>query len=551
MRSTLVFLVFWVGVAHEMGLFVLLCGQETNGSLRRRAADVAECDRNIDHDEEMKRNIQELDENDRKYWLTLLSQEQSMPPILSPTESIPPTPFPTSPPQAPPSPRPLTRLPTASPTRLNTPSSTPEPTLVIERTPQPTQSPTLLTTIPTPTPTISPTPVSTLFLSSRPTPSDTEPPVAQPTTPFSPTSLPTPNPTVAPVDPTPSLSESPEALPTEIPPTRSRPTNSPPTVSDTPAPTPQSSAAPVFPPTPAPTSSPTLTPTRIPTIAPTPLPTISPSSMPSELPSALGQCSLSALSECVTLQDRLPCSSLTRVPEDELTCRSFPTELGWIYNSENCGVPDSARTGFTCRDSNGGPESSVVVNLSVRGTSTGQEYFSGRLFRMMGGLPTSTFVMSSGDPDVALDASVNVLITRANVNGELLQNMTIPTSCGSDVDSLTIGKKFGAADFVSYRTDETGLVQGSREVQWTYLTMNIGNVDAELKSVMTNTHGDIVDLMPENRVVLLPGEDFRVPVDKTISLVETGTYTGAVNFTASSTGGDCSASATSTFTIIQ
>jgi hypothetical protein len=81
--------------------------------------------------------------------------------------------------------------------------------------------------------------------------------------------------------------------------------------------------------------------------------------------------------------------------------------------------------------------------------------------------------------------------------------------------------------------------------------MNIGNVDAELNSVMTNTHGDIVDLMPENRVVLLPGEDFRVPVDKIISLVETGTYTGAVNFTVSSTGGDCSASATSTFTINQ
>lgn len=271
--------------------------------------------------------------------------------------------------------------------------------------------------------------------------------------------------------------------------------------------------------------------------------------MPSELPSALGQCSLSASSECVTLPDRSPCSSLTRVAEDELTCSSPPTELGWIYNSKNCGVPDSSRTGFTCQDSNGGPESSVVVYISVLGTSSGQEYFSGRLFRMMGGLPTSTFVMSSGDPDVELDASVSVQITRANVNGELLQNMIIPTSCGPEVDALTIGKKFGAADFVSYRTDETGLVQGLGTVQWTYRTTNIGNVDAELKSVMTNTHGDIVDLMPEDRVVLLPGEDFRVPVDKTISLVEAGTYSGAVNFTASSIGGDCSASASSTFTI--
>lgn len=251
----------------------------------------------------------------------------------------------------------------------------------------------------------------------------------------------------------------------------------------------------------------------------------------------------------MTLPDRSPCSTLTRVPDDELTCSASPSELGWIYNSENCGVPDSTRTGFACRDSNGGPESSLVVYAIVRGTSTGQEYFSGRLFRMMGGLPTSTFVMSSGDPDVELDASVSVQITRGSVNGELLQNMTIPTSCGSDVDSLTIGKKFGAADFVSYRTDETGLVQGSREVQWTYRTMNIGNVEAELISVMANTHGDIVDLMPEDRVVLLPGDDFRVPVDKTISLVTTGTYTGAVNFTSASTGGDCFASALSTFII--
>lgn len=263
----------------------------------------------------------------------------------------------------------------------------------------------------------------------------------------------------------------------------------------------------------------------------------------------MGECSLSASSMCVTLPDQSPCSSLTRVPNDELTCSALPSQLGWIYTSENCGPPDSSRTGFTCEDSNGGPMSSVVVYVIVRGTNTGIEYFSGRLFRMMGGLPTSTFIMSNDDEDMVLDTSVSVQMTRATMQGDLLQNMTIPTSCDTDVDQLTIGKKFGALGFVSYNTDETGPVAGSRQVRWTYLTVNDGNIDAEITSVMTNTHGDIVDLMPEDRVVLQPGEDFRVPVDKTISLVDRGVYSGSVNFTASSTGGECFAFATSMFTI--
>lgn len=188
--------------------------------------------------------------------------------------------------------------------------------------------------------------------------------------------------------------------------------------------------------------------------------------------------------------------------------------------------------------------------MIVRGTNNDMEYFSGLLFQMINGLPTSRFVMSSGDPDVVLDTSVDVLVRRANMEGELLQSMTIPTSCRAGVDDLTIGKKFGSADFDSYRTDETGLVKGSQQVQWEYRVLNNGSVDAEITSVMTNTHGDIADLMPSDAVVLEPDEDFRVPVDKTISLTEGGVYTGAANFTAVSIGGEaCSDAALSAFSI--
>lgn len=220
-----------------------------------------------------------------------------------------------------------------------------------------------------------------------------------------------------------------------------------------------------------------------------------------------------------------------------------------MYTGRNCGFTNPTRVGFSCQDSNGGPTSSVVVYMVVRGTNTQEEYFSGLLFRMMGGLPVSSLIMSSGDPDVILDSSVDVILTRSNMEGEILQSMTIPTSCGEDVDQLTLGKKFGSIEFDSYRSDESGLVKGSQQVQWEYTVFNEGNVDSEITSVMTITAGDMADLMPTDDVVLEDGEDFQVPVEKTVSLVESGVYSGAVNFTAVSAEGDCSASAMSSFTI--
>lgn len=259
-----------------------------------------------------------------------------------------------------------------------------------------------------------------------------------------------------------------------------------------------------------------------------------------------------AAANCVTIPDRLPCSTLLRVPEDEVTCSAPPTELGWAYFGTNCEMTDDNRAGFLCQDSNGGPESSLVVYGTATGSNNGQEYFSGLLFRMMNGLPNSAFVMSSGDSEIVLDSSVDVVFRRSNSDGEVLQTMTIPTSCASNVDSLSIGKMFGATRFDSYRTDETGLVRGSQQVQWEYSVLNDGNVDVELTSVMTNTTGDVVDLMPTDPVTLMPGEDFSVPVEKTITLVESGAYTGTVNFTAlslSGGGGECIDTALSAFII--
>lgn len=393
-------------------------------------------------------------------------------------------------------------------------------------------------------------------LSSPVAPSPRPPPATVSPSPqpvFNPTSRPSLLPTRAPtiVAPTAPVLQPSPGIPTVA------PTNAPfmiptlaPIPSPTPLPTSTPSSHPTFVPTNDPTESPTPLPTSTPSTQPTFVPTTDPTESPSEPPSRMGQCSLAATADCVTLPERESCSTLQQVPNDELTCSAPPTELGWIYSGDNCGSDDSLRVGFTCEDSNGGPTSSVVSYMVVRGANTGVEYFSGLLFRMTGGIPVSSmFVMSSGDPDIVLDSSVDVIITRSNMQGEILQSMTIPTSCDPSADALTLGKKFGSTNFDSYTTDESGLVKGSRQVQWEYVVTNDGNVDAQVTSIMTNTTGDVVDLMPTDDVILEVGGDFRVPVTKTISLLESGIYTGAVDFAAVSTEGECSARALSSFAI--
>jgi hypothetical protein len=220
-----------------------------------------------------------------------------------------------------------------------------------------------------------------------------------------------------------------------------------------------------------------------------------------------------------------------------------------VYLGEDCGDPDNLQTGFICQDFNGGPSSTVVVYLSVTGTNTGIEYYSGLLFREGVGLPSSPFVITNTDPSMQLDSSLQVTVKRGDMEGDLLQSMIIQTLCSTD-DDLTLGNRFGSIQLESYRNGEAGLVKGSQRVQWEYVTRNDGVKDTKITSLMTTTHGDARDLMPANDVILEPGQAFRLPVPKSVSLIETGEYSGTVLATGESPDGDCSATATSSFEVV-
>jgi rRNA pseudouridine-1189 N-methylase Emg1 (Nep1/Mra1 family) len=90
-------------------------------------------------------------------------------------------------------------------------------------------------------------------------------------------------------------------------------------------------------------------------------------------------------------------------------------------------------------------------------------------------------------------------------------------------------------------------VKGSQQVQWEYATHNAGVEDTENTSLMTMTHGDVRNIMPTNDIILEPGQAFRIPVPKSVSLIETGEDSGTVLATGELPDGDCSSTATSSF----
>jgi hypothetical protein len=266
-------------------------------------------------------------------------------------------------------------------------------------------------------------------------------------------------------------------------------------------------------------------------LPPTPAP---PTASPAPTPDPAGQsCMIEASAACV-LGNLAPCSLITSLPPAFYTCQfDAIIDLGFIFTGGTCAESTTTQVGFVCTDSApiAGP-----ARIRAVGTTSGDEYFNGLV------TPDSPFAIQ-GINNQPIDAVVD--ITVANLDGTVLQSMTLNTECNEQND-LTLGKTFGSFTFGNYR-NEDAFVQGFQEASWAYVAKNTGTIDVDITEYVATTNG--VPSGPDTfPIVLAPDEELPFTVPQLLSLIEPGvTYTGALDTTG--IPGPCTASDSESVTI--
>jgi hypothetical protein len=248
-------------------------------------------------------------------------------------------------------------------------------------------------------------------------------------------------------------------------------------------------------------------------------------------------CDLDASARCET-ENGGSCSTLERVPEEYLMCKSSPKQLEFLYTGGSCASSTSSKK-FTCQDMPGGSSSSEVVYVEILGEST-QQYFQGYVYS-----PRSGFFVDSiklGRSDSTPMENIFLSIRKDNPQGDFIQKMAIPTLC-HPMYGFMIGQTFGALQFGSYQSSSKS-VRGFVNLKWTYTAQSEAGLNLTMKAVTTIT-GDYTETI-KSKKTLSPGEEVSYIVRERISLSDPSRITGAVTAVAQSADGvECAATAAS------
>lgn len=275
-------------------------------------------------------------------------------------------------------------------------------------------------------------------------------------------------------------------------------------------------------PTPAFTQAPTAT------MVPTPDPEVT-------------SCTIDASVRCVLGNDA-PCSILQALPASDLTCDlNNPIQFGFFYRGTSCSATTTNQV-IACMDMGGGPMGVDEVFIDVSNFDQSETYFSDTV-------SVGDLVVMRQDNLDPLDDNVLVTISRVGVMGEILQMFSLSIEC-EPADDLTIGRRFGALELASYRSDDD-LVEGFQAVFWDFEVQNDGSLPFTLTQLDTVVDGVPTDLLPPAPAIRLARrQEFATRSPFIVPLITTGTFTGSLQTSGvTSAGLSCTAEDAFSFSV--